>query len=97
MDGRARTNRTRSARMVLVVVAACAFVLAGQRPGAAAGFNTGDAQATADLCALNVKAANATIGFTYGRSIAQYQDRTGSAEGRALDGSAVRSPTGDVA
>ena len=78
-------NRTRSARMVLVVVAVCAFVLAGQRPGAAAGFNTGDAQATADTFALNVKAANATIGFTYGRSIAQYQDRTGSAEGRALD------------
>ena len=49
------------------------------------GFHTGDAQATADTFSLNLKAANATIGFTYGRSLAAYQDRTGSAEGRALD------------
>ncbi len=49
------------------------------------GFHTGDAQASADTFSLNLKAANATIGFTYGRSLAAYQDRTGSAEGRALD------------
>jgi hypothetical protein len=49
------------------------------------GFHTGDAQATADTFSLNLKAANATIGFTYGRSLAGYQDRTGTAEARALD------------
>ncbi|UDY37851.1 choice-of-anchor P family protein [Dermatobacter hominis] len=49
------------------------------------GFHTGDAQASADTFSLNLKAANATIGFTYGRSLAGYQDRTGTSEARALD------------
>lgn len=49
------------------------------------GFHTGDAQASADTFSLNLKAANATIGFTYGRALASYQDRTGTSEGRALD------------
>lgn len=72
-------------RVVLLVVAAAGFVSAAPGTGGAAGFNNGDAQATADAFSLNIKAANATIGFTYGRSVAEYRDRTGSSEGRALD------------
>lgn len=55
-------------------------------PGAASDdFHTGDAQASADTLTLNLNAANATIGMTAGRALASYQDRTGTAEGRALD------------
>lgn len=75
----------RRARVVLWVIAMAGFVVATPSPAAAAGFNNGDAQATADAFSLNLKAANATIGFTYGRSIAEYRDRTASAEARALD------------
>ncbi|MFZ4518522.1 MAG: hypothetical protein ACOYOP_09040 [Microthrixaceae bacterium] len=72
-------------RSALAVLGAALLVASLAGPSAAAGFNAGDAQASADTFSLNIKAANATIGFTFGRSIAQYRDRTGSAEGRALD------------
>jgi hypothetical protein len=78
--GRSRT----ALRACFLLVALVAF--ASSAGGASSdGFRTGEAQATADTFSLNLKAANATIGFTYGRSIAAYQDRTGSAEARALD------------
>lgn len=55
-------------------------------PGASSDdFPTGDAQASADTLTLNLSAANATIGMTAGRSLATYQDRTGSATANALD------------
>ena len=72
-------------RWALVVLAVGSLAFAAQQPAGSAEFPTGDAQASADTFSLNLKAANATIGFTYGRSIAGYQDRTGSAEARALD------------
>ncbi len=79
-----RRAATRWVRATFLVVALVAF---GASIGSAAsdGFRTGDAQASADTFSLNLKAANATIGFTYGRSLAGYQDRTGTAEARALD------------
>jgi len=71
-------------RAGFLVVAVAAF---GSSIGSASsdGFHTGDAQASADTFSLNLKAANATIGFTWGRSLAAYQDRTATSEGRALD------------
>ncbi len=80
-----RGGRLVAIRTTLAVAGAALLLASLAGPSAAAGFNAGDAQASADTFALNIKAANATIGFTYGRSIAQYRDRTGSAEGRALD------------
>ena len=49
------------------------------------GFRRGEAEATADTFTLNVTQGNANIGFTFGRSRADYRDRTASAEGHALD------------
>lgn len=71
-------------RAGFLVIAVAAF---GSSIGSASsdGFHTGDAQASADTFSLNLKAANATIGFTWGRSLAAYQDRTATSEGRALD------------
>ena len=71
-------------RAGFLVIAVAAF---GSSIGSASsdGFHNGDAQASADTFSLNLKAANATIGFTWGRSLAAYQDRTATSEGRALD------------
>jgi len=84
---RGRTDRLihrRSLRLAFVVVAIAGFM--ASMPGASSDdFRTGDAQATADTITMNLVAANAIIGMTAGRSIASYQDRTGTAEGRALD------------
>lgn len=67
-----------------VVVALAAFLTAV--PTAPAdGFPNGDAQATADTLALNMIAGNLVVGMTAGRSTASYKDRTGTADGRALD------------
>lgn len=83
-------------RYALVAVAAGSFALAGPQPAGSTEFPRGEAQATADTFSLNLKAANATIGFTYGRSIAGYQDRTGTAEARALDLGALPTLFGGV-
>ncbi|HNB93881.1 MAG TPA: hypothetical protein PLX07_02805, partial [Microthrixaceae bacterium] len=71
-------------RASFLVVAVAAFG-SSFGPASGDGFHTGDAQASADTFTLNIKAANAAIGFTYGRSLAAYQDKTGTSEGRALD------------
>lgn len=71
-------------RWAFVVVAVAGFL--ASIPGASSeGIPNGDAQATADTLTMNLNAANATIGMTAGRSIASYQDRSGSSEARALD------------
>lgn len=80
----AGARRLRSVRWAFLAVAVVAFTMSVGNAGSD-GFHTGDAQASADTFSLNLKAANATIGFTYGRSLASYQDRTGTAEARALD------------
>jgi hypothetical protein len=48
-------------------------------------FPNGEARASADTFELNVKQGNANIGMTYGRSLSNYMDITGSSEARALD------------
>lgn len=85
-ESRARPRPRAVVASSVAVVAVLAVVLA-PAPGAGAqdDFPTGDAQASADSFTLAMTAANATIGFTFGRSIAQFQDRTGSSQARALD------------
>lgn len=58
---------------------------AGRAPGSFPGVRNGEAEASAATFALNVQQGNATIGFTYGQSFANYRDTTGIAEARALD------------
>lgn len=48
-------------------------------------FVLGSAEAKADTLSLGVGAGGATIGLTWGRGLAKYQEATGIAEGRALD------------
>jgi len=79
-----RRRALRRSRWGFLAVAVVAFSASVGNAGSE-GFHTGDAQASADTFSLSLKAANATIGFTYGRSLASYQDRTGTAEARALD------------
>lgn|GEM_PF-3177479 len=69
---------------LLALVAAVAFGFSAT-PAQSDGVVRGSAQANADTFTLSIKAASATIGLSYGRSLARYQDRTGSAEARALD------------
>ncbi len=93
VEGRSRTIGGGSARAARRAVAASAAVVAlvvplaaGVPAGAQANdFVSGEAEAAADTFTLNVIQGNANIGFTYGRSIAGYRDRTASAEARALD------------
>lgn len=74
----------RAGAVALVVVAVGAFAV-GAAPVDSDDVVRGSAQASADTFSLSMKAANATIGLAYGRSLARYQDRTGSSEARALD------------
>lgn len=48
-------------------------------------FMLGSAEAKADTLSAGIVAGGATIGLTWGRTIAKYQESTGLAEGRALD------------
>lgn len=57
----------------------------GQRLARQLGIRNGEAEASAATFALNVQQGNATIGFTYGQSFANYRDTTGTSEARALD------------
>ena len=57
----------------------------GSGDGAGAEFLNGEAEASAETFGLNVTQGNANIGFTYGRSIANYRDTTGTADAKALD------------
>jgi hypothetical protein len=90
-----RAGATRLLRAVSAVIAAGALLAASAvlpaagaatpGPPVPSGFWTGEARASADTLTVGLRAANAVFGFTAGRSLAQYQDRTGSAEARALD------------
>ena len=51
----------------------------------ATAFRNGEAEATAQTFSASIVQGNANIGFTYGRTIANYRDTTGTAEARALD------------
>lgn len=48
-------------------------------------FVKGSAEAKADTVAAGIVAGGATIGLTWGRVLAQYQESVGIAEGRSLD------------
>lgn len=79
-------RRAGALRVAPVVLAIALLVASATSPTAwSDGFHTGDAQASADSLSVNLKAANATIGITYGRALASYQDRTATSEGRAID------------
>ena len=84
-QARRRSPSGRSVLRASFLVVAVAAIGSSFGPASGDGFHTGDAQASADTFTLNIKAANAAIGFTYGRSLAAYQDKTGTSEGRALD------------
>ena len=49
------------------------------------GFRNGEAEAAAQTFSVNVTQGNANIGFTYGQSLANYRDTTGTADAKALD------------
>ncbi len=76
-------------RGVLAVGLTCAAVAAtfAAPSGAqdANAFRNGEAEATAQTFSASIVQGNANIGFTYGRTIANYRDTTGTAEARALD------------
>lgn len=85
----AEAGRRPLRRAALLAAAAAALVLPAAAPAPSGAqsddFVNGEAEASADTFTLNIIQGNANIGFTYGRSIAGYRDRTASAEGRALD------------
>jgi len=81
---RARPTGRVAVVALLVAVATASFAFAAA-PARSDSVVRGSAQASADTFSLTMKAANANIGLSYGRSFARYQDRTGSAEARALD------------
>jgi hypothetical protein len=60
-------------------------VAAPTSTAAADGFRNGEAEAIAQTFSVNVTQGNANIGFTYGRTIANYRDTTGTADAKALD------------
>jgi hypothetical protein len=87
-----RASRTRRGRRVAagsIVAALCLSlpgVLGARGVGAqTGGFRNGEAEASADTFSLNIRTSNANIGFTYGRTLVNYRDTTGTAEARALD------------
>lgn len=83
-----RATRTRTpvrALAVAAVLSATGPLLGGTAAAQDGEFRNGEASASADTFTLNVKQGNANIGFTYGRAMADYRDRTASAEARALD------------
>ena len=49
------------------------------------GQNLSEAEAAAQTFSVNVTQGNANIGFTYGQSLANYRDTTGTADAKALD------------
>ena len=87
---RCTTTRARVARALAatVVVAGAAVPALGTSPAGAEtaeGFRNGEAEAAAQTFSVNVTQGNANIGFTYGQSLANYRDTTGTADAKALD------------
>lgn len=84
---RKRCGRRRGALAVILAGAAITSSVFAAPSGAqdATGFRNGEAEATAQTFSVNIVQGNANIGFTYGRTIANYRDTTGTAEARALD------------
>ncbi len=85
--GRVSTRVRGRRRAAVAVVAGAAVVAAIAAPSGAQDqtFRNGEAEATAQTFSANIVQGNANIGFTYGLSIANYRDTTGTAEARALD------------
>jgi hypothetical protein len=78
-----------------------AMLLAGTlgAPSVGAGppaFVPGEATAAADTMGLKLALGNANIGYTLGRALAHYQERSASADGRAIDLEALPTLFGDV-
>ena len=93
MGDRVRGTPVRGERAAVLIssvfVMVATFVAPGPVAAASAadgdGFRNGEAAASAQTFTLNVKQGNANIGFTYGSSIANYRDTTGTADAKALD------------
>lgn len=76
----------RSAVAAVTVAGVLAPTLMAPSAGAAdGGFRNGEADASAQTFSVNVTQGNANIGFTYGQSLANYRDTTGTADAKALD------------
>ena len=60
------------------------------------GFVAGEAPASADTMGLKLALGNANIGFTLGRGIAHYQEKSANADGRAIDLEALPTLFGEV-
>ncbi len=71
--------------MGAVVLCASGVTALGADPVGAQEFRNGEAEAAAQTFGLNVTQGNANIGFTYGSTIANYRDTTGTADAKALD------------
>lgn len=84
----ARVRRWRRWAAAVLAATLTTAVAGGTGAGAQGGqgaFRNGEAEASADTFTLNIKTSNANIGFTYGRTLVNYRDTTGTAEARALD------------
>ncbi len=82
---RRRQRRARAALAGVATLVATGVVAAPGPSAGADGFRNGEAEAVAQTFSVNVTQGNANIGFTYGRSIANYRDTTGTADAKALD------------
>lgn len=85
---RARPTRRRALSAVTAAGLAAVVAITAAAPVAAqgsGGVRNGEAEAAAQSFGLSIIQGNATIGFTYGRSLANYRDTTGTADAKALD------------
>lgn len=82
---RPRRRRIGAALLVLAGLTPALVLGTGGTPVAAEDFRTGEAEANAQTFAVDIIQGNANIGFTYGSSIANYRDATGTADAKALD------------
>lgn len=83
-----RSLSDRLSRRIVFAVAGLLSVLLIAQPTIGANessFKRGEAHAAGTTFTVNIKQGNANIGFTYGRTRANYQDTTGTAEAHGLD------------
>lgn len=82
------TTSNRLSRRIVLTIAGLLSVLLIAQPSIGAtesDFKRGEAHAAGTTFTVNIKQGNANIGFTYGRTRANYQDSTGTAEAHGLD------------
>jgi hypothetical protein len=80
-----RARRGLAAAVGAVALCASCMTALAVDPVGAQEFRNGEAEAAAQTFGLNVTQGNANIGFTYGSTIANYRDTTGTADAKALD------------